>query len=221
MAGELGNTTPIGTDTQEVDDDIVVDDPADITDGRTLRRRRNRDAVIESLIDLIHEGDLNPTIDKIAERAGVSARSIFRYFTDLNDLARTAVETEMRKAIPVGMIANVGVGTFDERVETMVEARIRVISSAWQLMRVARAKSTSIPEIDRGLGMVADLLNDQFARHFEQELSALDPVDAEHLSLSLSMTLGFDVYDIQRRRLDRTDDEIANGWRLLLQRALA
>lgn len=220
MAGELGNADSIDADAAPVGDDVASAEPTDITDGRTLRRRRNRDAVIESLIGLINEGDLNPTIDKLAERAGVSARSIFRYFTDLNDLARTAVETEMRKVLPIGMIAEVGVGSFEERVERMVDARIRVISSTWRLLRVARSKSTAIPEIDRGLGVIADMFNDQFRRHFELELSQLDPAEAEELSLTLSMSLGFDVYDLKRRRFDRTDEEIANGWRVLLTRSL-
>ena len=118
------------------------------------------------------------------------------------------------------MIAEVGVGSFEERVERMVDARIRVISSTWRLLRVARSKSTAIPEIDRGLGVIADMFNDQFRRHFELELSQLDPAEAEELSLTLSMSLGFDVYDLKRRRFDRTDEEIANGWRGLLTRSI-
>jgi len=220
MAADLGNTKSVAPETAE-GGDITDGEPTDITDGRTLRRRRNRDAVIESLIGLINEGDLNPTIDKVAERAGVSARSIFRYFTDLNDLARTAVETEMRRVLPMGMITDIGEGSFDERVESMISARIRVISSTWRLLRVARSKSTAIPEIDRGLGVIADMFHDQFRRHFEPELSQLDAVEAEELSLTLSMTIGYDVYDLKRRRFDKTDEEIADGWRVLLTRSLS
>lgn len=223
MAQEIGNTTRnIGaSDSDDVAEADVVQDPTDITDGRTLRRRRNRDAVINALIGLINEGDLEPTIDKIADRAEVSARSIFRYFTDLNDLARTAVETEMRKAIPDAVIANVGEGSFDERVDTIVASRVKVLSATWRLLRVAKAKSNAIPEIDRGLGVVADMLNDQFNRQFANELSRLAPDEAEALAMSLSMMMGHDVYDIQRRRHDRTDEEIAHGWRLVVTRALS
>ena len=88
-------------------------------DGRSLRRKRNRDAVISALIDLIQEGNLTPTVAKIADRAAVSHRSVFRYFDDLNDLARTAIETEFRKTWPLSVITNVGEGPLDERIDAL------------------------------------------------------------------------------------------------------
>ena len=53
-------------------------------DGRRARRDRNRVAVVDSLLALYAEGDLNPSTDAIALRAGLSPRSLFRYFDDLS-----------------------------------------------------------------------------------------------------------------------------------------
>ncbi|HRE00682.1 MAG TPA: TetR family transcriptional regulator, partial [Ilumatobacteraceae bacterium] len=61
-------------------------------DGRRGRRDRNRDAVVDALLTLYHDGVLEPSADAIAEQAGLSARSLFRYFDDLDDLQRAAVE---------------------------------------------------------------------------------------------------------------------------------
>ncbi|MEL6891421.1 MAG: hypothetical protein AAFP84_07490 [Actinomycetota bacterium] len=196
------------------------DDPTDITDGRTLRRRRNRDSVITALIDLINEGDLDPTIDKVADRAEVSARSVFRYFTDLNDLARTAIETEIRNTLPLAVIPNVGEGPFEDRVDGMVASRMRVIMRTWRLGRVAKVRAADIPEIDRGLAVVAEMVRDQFRRHFSAEFSQLDESVAEGLATSLSSAMDHDNYDTLRRLLNRSDDEIAAGWRELLLRSL-
>lgn len=63
----------------------------DEPDGRRARRERNRDAVVEALLDLYTEGELDPSADAIAERAGISARSLFRYFDDIDDLCRAAM----------------------------------------------------------------------------------------------------------------------------------
>lgn len=64
------------------------------TDGRHLRRGRNRDAVVRSLLALYNEGNLNPSTDEIAARSGVSARSVFRYFDDVDDLCNAAINQQ-------------------------------------------------------------------------------------------------------------------------------
>ena len=62
------------------------------TDGRRARAERNRDAVVEAILDLLCEGVENPTAEAIAERFGVSVRSVFRHFDDLESLHAAAVD---------------------------------------------------------------------------------------------------------------------------------
>ena len=57
-------------------------------DGRHARRDRNRLAVVDAMLELYVEGNLDPSSDEIAERAGLSPRSLFRYFEDLDDLGQ-------------------------------------------------------------------------------------------------------------------------------------
>ncbi|MGB3733796.1 MAG: TetR/AcrR family transcriptional regulator [Ilumatobacter sp.] len=209
--------TNVPTTLSTVVDPSRIDDD---TDGRTLRRKRNRDAVIASLISLIEEGDLDPTVAKIADRAAVSHRSIFRYFDDLDDLARTAIETAVRDALPLAIIPGVGEGSLDHRIEGMVASRLRILRRTKQLIRVAHGKATALPEIDRSLSNVAEMTCDQFHRHFAVELSEMDPAEAEHLVAALGSQLGFEGYDFQSRMLSRTDEEIADSWRVLLRRVL-
>jgi len=63
-------------------------------DGRTARAVRTRDALVDATIALVEEGDLRPTAPRIAERAGVSVRSVFQHFDDLETLF-TAVGARM------------------------------------------------------------------------------------------------------------------------------
>ena len=42
------------------------------TDGRQLRRERNREAVVEALLDLYRDGNLQPSSEEIAARSGLS-----------------------------------------------------------------------------------------------------------------------------------------------------
>ena len=57
-------------------------------DGRTARRDRNRDAVLDAVIELFTEGHVGLVAADVAERSGVSLRSVYRYFDDLEALAR-------------------------------------------------------------------------------------------------------------------------------------
>lgn len=210
--------TNVPTPLAAVDDSTHID--VDV-DGRTLRRKRNRDAVIDSLIELIREGDLDPTVAKIADRAAVSHRSVFRYFDDLDDLARTAIETEVRNALPLAVIASVGEGSLEHRIEGMIASRMRILPRTNSLIRVARGKSIALPEIDRGLANVSAMTRDQFRRQFAVELDEMDAEVAEHVTALLSTQMGFEGYDHQRRMLDRSDVEIVKAWRLMLRRVLS
>ena len=82
------------------------DVPTQETDGRRLRRALNREAVVDALLDLYSEGNLRPSTDEIAERAGISPRSLFRYFRDADDLAGEAVTRQLGRAMPLLAIRN-------------------------------------------------------------------------------------------------------------------
>jgi TetR/AcrR family transcriptional regulator of autoinduction and epiphytic fitness len=55
-------------------------------DGRTARGERTRSAIVEAHLALIADGDLRPTGERIAERAGVSLRALWTNFRDMETL---------------------------------------------------------------------------------------------------------------------------------------
>jgi AcrR family transcriptional regulator len=59
-------------------------------DGRTARADRTRAAIVEALLALNKEGDLKPTGERIAERAGVSLRALWANFKDMEALFAAA-----------------------------------------------------------------------------------------------------------------------------------
>jgi TetR/AcrR family transcriptional regulator of autoinduction and epiphytic fitness len=209
-----------GTSALQADQDAVPAIPIDEGDGRSLRRKRNRDAVITALIELIQEGDLAPTVAKIADRAAVSHRSVFRYFDDLNDLARTAIETEFRKAWPLSVIPNVGQGPLDERVDALVTSAIRTLQRTHRLGIVARSRAIDIEEVDRGLTAIYELRLDQVRRHFAPELEQMDETRAETIAVAVTATAGLDSYDVQLRMVGRSVDAIAAMWKTTIHALL-
>ncbi|MFM8390570.1 MAG: TetR/AcrR family transcriptional regulator, partial [Actinomycetota bacterium] len=74
----------------ERSDDIAGDatstDPSEKKDGRHERVERGKRAVFEALVELFSEGRYNPPVAEVAARAGVSERTLFRYFGSYNDV---------------------------------------------------------------------------------------------------------------------------------------
>jgi AcrR family transcriptional regulator len=55
-------------------------------DGRVRRGERNREAILEAVFELVGLGDLRPTAEAVAQRAGVGTRTVFRHFADMERL---------------------------------------------------------------------------------------------------------------------------------------
>ena len=72
-------------------------DPAPPVDGRRARRHRSRDLAVDALLDLLGEGVLRPTAQQVAERSGVSLRSIFRIFDDVESLNAAACARQLSR----------------------------------------------------------------------------------------------------------------------------
>src|SRR3954471_17905287 len=66
-------------------------------DGRTLRGERTRRAIVDAHLALLEEGDLKPTAERIAERAGVSLRALWTNFKDMEGLFAAAGERLMER----------------------------------------------------------------------------------------------------------------------------
>src|SRR5947208_5395801 len=85
------SAVPYGRDVARADETPLK------VDGRRLRRERNRDAVIEAVLEMFNEEMLIPTIEKAAERSGLSLRSVYRFFPDPESLINSATETMMAR----------------------------------------------------------------------------------------------------------------------------
>jgi AcrR family transcriptional regulator len=190
-----------------------VNDPVD---GRTLRRTRNRTAVITALLDMIREGDLHPGAAEIAERAGVSHRSIFRYFDDLDDLVRTAIDQAFQDAQPLSRISNIGRGTLEHRVQVYVDERLALYQYVNGPMQVARMRASSIPAIDAEIAVVAEAFRVQIAQHFATELGAVPDAHRDDIVSAVLVLSSYDAYVIHTTLLANDRDQTRSSWNTAL-----
>ncbi len=186
-------------------DDATPLATADNPDGRRARRDRNRAAVVDALLGLYREGNLAPSSVEIAGRAGLSPRSLFRYFDDIDDLARAAIA---RQSEQVWTLAEIDVSPdepLDARIETFVQTRVRLFEAIGAVGRVARLREPFQPLVARQLGDARAMLRGQIPAVFGPELGALATDAADELVAAIDVLASYEAY-----RLLRFDQELSS-----------
>ena len=73
---------------------------SDTSDGRRQRSERSRSQIIEAMFSLIREGEMSPSAARVAERAEVGLRTVFRHFEDMDSLYVEMAERISSEVMP-------------------------------------------------------------------------------------------------------------------------
>ncbi|MDZ4828274.1 MAG: TetR/AcrR family transcriptional regulator [Actinomycetota bacterium] len=163
---------------------------AAVTDGRTARSQRTRTAVVDALLALLGDGNPRPTAREIAEKAGVSLRSVYVHFDDLDDLFVAAAERQLH--VVLGMVVEVpSTGPLADRVSTLMRVRGRIYEKVGPVRRAAERQEPFSPTLARTMRAVRRATRDELARVFATELGPADTTSYEHrLTMLDAMTAG-------------------------------
>ena len=142
-------------------------------DGRRLRRDRNRDAVVRALLSLYNDGNLNPSTEEIAARSGVSARSLFRYFDDVDDLCEAAIDQQQLDVLHLLPIDVSPDAPFATRVEALVRQRGELFETIESVGTVSRVRAPFQLMVADRLTKGRSFLRLQLATLFARELAAM------------------------------------------------
>ena len=185
----------------------MVPDADDQIDGRTARRDRNREAVLDAVLALFREDDVTPSPADVAARSGVSTRSVQRYFEDMDTLVRAALARHLEKVGPLYVIPDLGVGPCDERIERMITGRLRLYDAVAPMVRAAMVRVRSNPLIRERLNTARVQLRSQIAAMFAPELDALPPDAGRDALDAVDALLAFDALELLRAGLGRSEAE--------------
>ncbi|SDZ16048.1 transcriptional regulator, TetR family [Micromonospora pattaloongensis] len=110
-------------------------------DGRAARAARTRRAIVDAHLALIDEGDLKPTGERIAERAGVSLRTLWTNFKDMETLFAATGQriSERQDALARPISAELPI---TRRIEEFCAQRVRMLE---MLAPSARASALREP----------------------------------------------------------------------------
>jgi AcrR family transcriptional regulator len=172
--------------------------PEGTADGRRARRDRNREAVVDALLTLYRSGNLDPSSAEIAEEAGLSPRSVFRYFDDIDDLCRAAIARQQERILPATILAAEPGDPFADRVAALVAARLEVFALMGPVGVVARLKSPFLTIVADELALARSFFRGQIEHLFAVELAAMGPQRAASMLAAADLLLSFEAHELLR-----------------------
>ena len=181
------------------------------TDGRHARRERNRLAVVDAMLALYAQGDLDPSSDQIAERAGLSPRSLFRYFDDIDDLVRVAVARHHERVLPLAELDTSVAGSLDERVRRLVAQRLRLFEAIAAVGIVARLRAPFQPLIATELATARGFWRGQLRQLFAPELRALGKPTAAYVVASIDVLTSYESVQLLRDDQRLSSSQVAEA----------
>lgn len=153
---------------------------SEVTDLRVLRGMRNRAAVVDALIELIDEGELTPTAALIAERAGVSLRSIHNLFEDLDDVSRSVADKTFA-AVAELWRPNPTEGPLELRVRAFVPQRAALVERSLNVYRASLLSAHASEPVAERIAFVSEFFRGVVQNTFAIELRRAPPWKLEAL----------------------------------------
>jgi AcrR family transcriptional regulator len=188
-------------------------------DGRSARALRTREAIVDACIGLVEEGELRPTAPRVAERAGVSVRSVFQHFDDLPAL-HSAVNQRVVVRLKALLHPVDPTQPLDVRVPAFVRHRGALLEAMTPYQRAARVHGPFAPEIQVAVRVGNGYLREEVAGVFRQEIEELSADDQREVLEALATVLSWATWDTMRSDGARSVDEAASVLRRLIRSIL-
>jgi TetR/AcrR family transcriptional regulator, regulator of autoinduction and epiphytic fitness len=188
-------------------------------DGRHRRAERSRAAVVDALLSLYDDGVVRPGVADIAARAGVSPRSVFRHFADLEGLADAAIERQWQRVHQL-FDAPPHEGDLESRVGALVDQRLRLYGAVIGVARAAVVLASSSAVVASTLRARRRLLGDQVVALFAPELDARRGSDRTELAAALEAAASLENVDYLRTHAGLGADRTAGVVRRTLHALL-
>jgi AcrR family transcriptional regulator len=172
--------------------------PVLTVDGRRARAVKTREALVDAAIGLLDSGDLKPTAAAIAARAGLSVRSVFQHFADLEDLFLAVSDRQTNRVASLYTGTNYE-GGLDSRIDVFVNYRANLYETIAPIRRAAMLQEPFSPIVAARLELARNLHRFDVERAFGPELARARKAGSERLGDTLAAFCTFQVWDEMRR----------------------
>jgi TetR/AcrR family transcriptional regulator of autoinduction and epiphytic fitness len=170
-------------------------------DGRVARSHRTRLAIVDALIALLEEGNVQPTIEEVAVRAGVAPRTVFQHYADREALF-AAVSARRGAELDALMGDLPERGPLEPRIAAVVAQRARVYEWIAPVRRAALLMEPFSPSVHDALEGLRVIKRSQLSRVFATELEPLAEEDRAAVGAALGAVASFSAWDALRTQQD-------------------
>jgi TetR/AcrR family transcriptional regulator, regulator of autoinduction and epiphytic fitness len=176
---------------------VTSDESVTVADGRATRAERTRMAVVDALLSLNEQGNLRPTAREIAAEAGVSLRSIYVHFDDVEALFIAAAirHGERLQSLSRPLVTE---GPLEARTDALLAHRRTIYEAGAGVRRAALLQEPFSPALRRALEVGRASGRAEVDQVFAPEISAA----GEHghgLRQALALVTGATTWDVLRR----------------------
>jgi len=177
-------------------------------DGRAARAERTRRAIVDAHLALIDEGNLKPTGERIAERAGVSLRTLWTNFKDMETLFAatsdrvTERQNALYKPVPVDL-------PLTKRVEEFCAQRVRMLEMLAPSARASAVRQPFSKELRAARRRNIARVREEIETLFAEELETAG-AGREELLHALTVASTFAAWSMMRDEL-RLEPEAAGA----------
>jgi AcrR family transcriptional regulator len=166
-------------------------------DGRLERSRRTREAVVDAMLALQEEGDLSPSGDRVARRAGVSPRTVYLHFADMESLFAEAGDRFLATLAQVGEPIPVD-APLAERVARFCDRRAQVLEKLLPVYRASRLRQPFSAALRSNRDRYVRSSDDEIDQVFRPELAALSTGERERVRSALYVVTCSSSWDVLR-----------------------
>jgi TetR/AcrR family transcriptional regulator, regulator of autoinduction and epiphytic fitness len=171
------------------------------TDGRRLRGQRTQTKVLEALLELVAEGEMRPTAQAVSNRAGVSLRTVYHHFEDVEDVRRRALDLQ-RSRYQAGFRTIDQSLPIDERIEVFCRQVRRLFEAITPIRRSMLADDPISAELREGRRRAREIRLAQLLSTFPE--LAERSRDAKQLLAAVDVATSWPTWNYQRESLGRS-----------------
>lgn len=168
-----------------------------VVDGRAARAQRTRRAIVDALLALVDEGDLAPTAPRIARRAGVSLRSIYQHFEDLESLFAAASARQFERIFELATPLPTE-GELVDRIDAFVRQRARVLEALTPVRRAAYVQEPFSAQIRESRRRMEAMARTEVERVFGIELDRMPSAERREALAALDAAAGWGAWEQMR-----------------------
>jgi AcrR family transcriptional regulator len=189
-------------------------------DGRTVRAERTRQALVDALLALLYEGQLQPTAERIAARAGVSERSLFQHFADREALYQAVAVQQYERIVPTLDPIDPSL-PLPERIDAFVVQRGRLLETVTPVRRAALLLEPESEVVAGWLQSTRGQKAEEVERVFRPELDSADQTERRVLLAALVAASAWTAWEGLRAHQGLSEERSRAAMRATLSALLA